>query len=152
MAKIEENVLKLAEPVAADHHCEVVDCEFKKEGNDWYLRVFIDKDGGVGINDCEAVSRELSDVLDRENPISQAYLFEVCSPGLERELKKEREFNHFLGRKVSVKLYAPYEGRKEFTAILEDYKDETAFVRTEEGDLLEIKKTMAAYIRLYAEF
>ena len=152
MSKIEEEVLKLAESVAVQFECSVVDCEYKKEGNDWYLRVFIDKEGGVGIQDCELVSRALSDVLDQQNLIAQAYLFEVCSPGLERELKKEREFLHFLGRKVSVKLYAPLDGHKEFTAVLEDYQNGSAFLRIEKGELLEIKKNMAAYIRLYAEF
>ncbi len=152
MSKIEESVLKLAEPIAAEYQCQIVDCEYKKEGSDWFLRVYIDKDGGVGIEDCEKVSRALSDVLDQENLIAQAYLFEVCSPGLERELKKEREFLHFLGRKVSIKLYAPYNGQKEFVAVLENYQDGTAFVRTEDGKELEITKSMAAYIRLYAEF
>ena len=105
-SKTEQIVLGLAEPVAASEGAYLYDVEYVKEGGIWFLRVYVDKEeGGISLDDCEAISRKLSDVLDREDPISQNYYLEVASPGIERKLKTEEHFNRYLGETVDVGLY-----------------------------------------------
>lgn len=145
--KTEEIVLALAEPIAADEGADVVDVEFKKEGGDWFLRVYIDKDGGVSIDDCENVSRRLSDMLDEKDPIEQNYILEVSSPGADRILKKEREFLYYIGREVDVKLYKASDMGKEFSGTLAGYADKTAEIDCG-GDMIKVPLADAAYIRL----
>ena len=125
--------------------------EYKKEGGMQILRVYIDKEGGVDLDDCEKFSRALEEILDKDDPIEEAYSLEVSSPGLDRQLKKEREFLHYIGRQVEVKLYKETDGRKEFDGILKEYKDKKVYIETE-GEVLEINPKDAAYIRLYFEF
>ena len=152
MSKIEEQTLLVAESIAKEYGCYVVDTQYQKEGSDWYLRVFIDKEGGVSINDCENVSRAVSEALDADDFINQAYMLEVSSPGLERELKKEREFIYYLGRQVNVKLYAPMDGKKEFLAVLEDYKDGNVTLKLTDESEIVLPQKKAASIKLYVEF
>ena len=116
--KTEKEVLALLEPIAEQQGVLVWDIEFKKEGPDYVLRIFLDKEGGISIDDCESVSRALEAVLDEKDPISQAYLLEVSSAGLDRVIKYDFHFEKCMGKKVDVKLFAPIDGSKEFTAVL----------------------------------
>ncbi|MBQ3979396.1 MAG: ribosome maturation factor RimP, partial [Lachnospiraceae bacterium] len=126
---------------------ELVDVEFVKEAGNWYLRAYIDKPGGITIDDCEKVSRTLSDVLDREDYIEEAYYLEVSSPGLTRPLKKAKDYDRNIGRPVDIKLFRAVEGCKEFTAILASYTDDTVCVTLEDGKELTIAKKNISLIR-----
>lgn len=105
--KVTEQVAAFARPVVEEHGCSLWDVEYVREGADWYLRVYIDKEGGVDIADCEAISRALDPILDQQDPIADSYHFEVCSAGLERALKRPQDFQQFLGSPVLVKLFRP---------------------------------------------
>lgn len=134
-------------PILADLNFELVDVEFVKEAGNWYLRAYIDKPGGITIDDCEKVSRTLSDVLDREDYIEEAYYLEVSSPGLTRPLKKAKDYDRNIGRPVDIKLFRTVEGCKEFTAILASYTDDTVCVTLEDGKELTIAKKNISLIR-----
>ena len=123
MSKIETTVSDLAAPVCEELGMTLYDVEYKKEGPDYFLRVYIAKDGGVGIDDCEAVSRQLSDLLDEADPISEAYTLEVSSPGIERLLRKDAHFLGAISEEVELKLFVPMDGKKALSGILTDYKD-----------------------------
>jgi ribosome maturation factor RimP len=118
MKKITDIVSGLAEPVARRHGCELWDVEYVKEAGNWFLRVFIDREGGASLEHCEAVSRELDPILDARDPIPDSYTFEVSSAGAERALKRPSDFERFLGHRVEVKLYRPKDGRKEYLGAL----------------------------------
>lgn len=123
MNKIVQQVYDLALPVAQEQGVEIWDVEYVKEAGQWFLRVYIDKDGGIGINDCEAFSRVLDPILDEADPIEGSYVFEVSSAGAERELKRPSDFEKFIGSDVEVKLYKAVDGRKAFTGKLAGYAD-----------------------------
>ena len=112
--KVTEQVAQFAEPVVQAHGCTLWDVEYVREGGEWFLRLYIDKDGGVDISDCEAISRALDPILDEKDPVPDSYNFEVCSAGLERQLKRPSDFAQFMGSSVSVKLFKPIGGAKEF--------------------------------------
>jgi ribosome maturation factor RimP len=112
--KTAEAVTDLIQPVFKDGSWELVDVTFTKEGNTWYLRIFIDKPGGVGIEDCQIVSREIEQILDENDPIPQSYTLEVSSPGIERPLKKPIDYERFSGKLANINTYAPVEGKKNF--------------------------------------
>lgn len=116
---------ELLKPIADANHVEIYDVEYVKEGSEWYLRCYIDKKEGVSINDCEAVSRALSDELDRTDFIEDAYILEVSSPGLGRTLKKDKHLRKSLLEEVEIKTYKPIEGKKEFTGILKAFDENT---------------------------
>lgn len=118
MAKVTDVVAQLAQPIVAQAGCTLWDVEYVKEAGEWFLRVYIDKEGGVDINDCEAVSRPLSDLLDEADPIQGSYTFEVSSAGLDRPLKKPEHFAACAGQQVDVRFYRPVDGRKEYTGAL----------------------------------
>ena len=118
MAKVTDVVAQLAQPIVAQAGCSLWDVEYVKEAGEWFLRVYIDKEGGVDINDCEAVSRPLSDLLDEADPIQGSYTFEVSSAGLDRPLKKPEHFAACAGQQVDVRFYRPVDGRKEYTGAL----------------------------------
>lgn len=118
MAKVTDVVAKLAQPIVEQAGCTLWDVEYVKEAGEWFLRVYIDKEGGVDINDCEAVSRPLSDLLDEADPIQGSYTFEVSSAGLDRPLKKPEHFAACAGQQVDVRFYRPVDGRKEYTGAL----------------------------------
>lgn len=122
---------ELLAPIAEANGCWIYDVEYIKEGSDWYLRAYIDKESGVSINDCEAVSRALSDKLDEENFISDAYILEVSSPGLGRALKKDRHFEKSIGEEVELKTYKPIDGKKNFSGILRAYDQDTVTIETD---------------------
>lgn len=123
MPKVTDAVAELAKPYVEQAGCTLWDVEYVKEAGEWFLRVYIDKEGGVCIDDCEAVSRPLSDALDEADPIAGSYTFEVSSAGLERALKRPEHFDACMGRQVDVKLYRPVDGRKEYTGALTGYED-----------------------------
>ncbi|WP_281975556.1 ribosome maturation factor RimP [Halobacillus litoralis] len=119
---------RLVHPILDEMDLELVDIEYKKEGQNWYLRVFIDKEGGVDIEECGQVSEQLSEKLDEEDPIEIPYFLEVASPGAERPLKSEADFTKFVGEYVYMKLYEPIDGEKEFEGTLKSFEDSTAVV------------------------
>lgn len=152
MSKIEELTQELATPIAQQIGCEVIEAEYKKEGSDYYLRVYLDREeGGVDLDACEFVSRRLEEELDRLDPIKDAYYLEVCSPGLDRPLKRDKDFARFMGADVEVKLFASKDGKKEFDGVLTGYEDGTVTV-TCGGKELSFSKKDAAYVRLAVKF
>ncbi len=152
----EQLVFEIAKPIADENNCNIWDVRFEKEGASWYLRVFIDREGGVNIDHCEAISRPLSDILDEKDPISQSYFLEVGSAGIERELIRENHFKASLGKLVKIKLFKPLDGVKEFTAILSEYNKEnlrlSCPVETGEENAREIPLSDIASVRLYDDF
>ncbi len=151
MAKVTDAVAALALPVVESAGCSLWDVEYVKEAGAWYLRVYIDKEGGVSIDDCEAVSRPLSDLLDQADPIEGSYTFEVSSAGADRALKKPEHFARFQGAEVEVKLYRPKEGRKEYVGLLRDYQDGAVTLETA-GQKAVFTKQEVALVRLYPRF
>ncbi len=144
-----ETVWKLAAPIAAGLGLSVWDVRFLKEGADWFLRIFIDKEGGVGIEDCENMSRAINGPLDELDPIDRPYCLEVSSPGIDRELVRAEHFQAFLGSAVHVKLIRPLEdGRRELTAVLEDYRENAMVLQTEEGVTISLAARDASSVRL----
>ena len=123
MSKITDKVSALARPVVEANGCTLWDVEYVREAGTWYLRVFIDKEGGVSINDCEAISRALDPILDEADPISESYVFEVGSAGAERELKRPSDYEFFMGHEVELRLYQPMDGQKSFVGTLEGYEN-----------------------------
>ena len=149
--KVTEKVRLLAEPVVAARGCELWDVEYVREGGEWYLRVYIDKEGGVDIADCEAISRTLDPILDEADPIPDSYIFEVCSAGLERVLKRPADFERFMGADVLVRLYRPRDGAKEFAGVLAGYSDGDVTVTL--GDTpITFTKAEIAQVRLRVDF
>ena len=147
MAKVTDTVAALARPIVEEKGCSLWDVEYVKEAGEWFLRLYIDKPDGVGIDDCEAVSRPVSDLLDETDPIQGSYTFEVSSAGLERALRRPEHFAACMGRKVDVKLYRPLEGKREFTGLLENYQDGNVTV-----DGRTFEKKDVAQVRLHADF
>lgn len=141
----------LLSPIAQANHVEIYDVEYVKEGSDWYLRAYIDKPEGVDINDCENVSRALSDALDTEDFISDAYILEVSSPGLGRTLKKDKHLEKSLGREVELKTYKPIDKCKEFAGILKAYDKDTVTITMEEKEKV-FQRTDVALIHLAFDF
>lgn len=139
-------------PLLAEHNFELVDVEYVKEGGNWYLRAYIDKEGGITVDDCEVISRTLSDWLDREDFIADSYTLEVSSPGLGRPLKKDKDFERSLWEAVELRLYKPRDKQKEFAGILKGYDRETVTVETEDGREEVFARQELALIRLAFDF
>ena len=148
MAKVTEAVAALALPAVEAAGCTLWDVEYVKEAGVWFLRLYIDKEGGVSIDDCEAVSRPVSDLLDEADPIEGSYTFEVSSAGADRALKKPEHFTRFRGSEVEVKLYRPREGRKEFVGLLRNYEDGAVTLEMN-GEEAVFTKQEIALVRLY---
>lgn len=148
----EQRTEELIMPLIKEHSFELVDVEFVKEGSDWYLRLYIDKEGGITINDCELVSRALSDMLDQEDYISESYILEVSSPGLGRPLKKDKDFNRSIGSEVEVRLFRAIEKKKEFTGVLKSFDKENVTIELENETELVIERSNIALIRLAFDF
>ena len=142
----EDKTTALVTPILEEHGFELVDVEYVKEAGTWYLRAFIDKPGGITIDDCEVVSRALSDRLDEEDFIDDAYVLEVSSPGLTRPLRKPKDFERNIGKPVDIRLFRAVGGRKEFTADLVAYTDTTVTV-AEDGVEQEIERKNISQIR-----
>lgn len=151
MKKVTEIVTELAAPVAAEFGCELWDTEYVREAGQWFLRLYLDKDGGVDILDCENVSRRVSDLLDQADPIEGSYIFEVSSAGAERQLKRPSDFEKFLGSPVLLKTYQNRDGRKEFPGVLKEY-DGGAVVLEMGKQELRFEKNEVAMVRLRIVF
>jgi ribosome maturation factor RimP len=147
----ESRTEELLTPIAEKYGVEIYDIEYVKEGADWYLRAYIDKSEGVNIIDCENVSRALSDVLDAEDYISDAYILEVSSPGLGRTLKKDRHLEKSLGEEVEIRTYKPVDKRKEFSGILKAFDKDTITIEEEAGERV-FARADTALIRLAIDF
>ena len=149
--KVTEIVEKFAKPIVEQHGCTLWDVEYVREGSERFLRLYLDKDGGVDITDCEAISRAVDPLLDQYDPIPESYHFEVCSAGLERALKRPGDFQRFMGSPITVKLYRPRNGLKEIPGILRGYED--GRVTVEAGkETITFTKSEVALVRLRVEF
>ncbi len=144
--KVEDIVFDIAKPIVDRHSFELVDIEYLKEGPEWYLRIFIDKEGGITIDDCQVVSEELSEKLDEIDPISHGYIFEVSSPGIDRPLKTERDYEKNVGKLLEVKFYKPYEGKKVIEGLLKEYSQENVTIDVN-GLSLVLNKELIALIK-----
>ena len=149
--KVTEQVAQFAEPVVRAHGCTLWDVEYVREGGEWFLRLYIDKDGGVDISDCEAVSRAVDPILDEKDPIPDSYNFEVCSAGLERQLKRPSNFEQFMGSAVTVKLFKAVNGAKEYAGTLTGYNDGAVTIEAA-GTTYTFQKNEVAQVRLRVEF
>ena len=149
--KVTELVASFAEPIVKQHGSELWDVEYVREGSEYFLRLYLDKEGGVDINDCEAISRAVDPILDEKDPIQGSYHFEVCSAGLERALKRPSDFEQFMGSPILIKLYRPKNGLKEFPAILRGYEDGKITV-TAGKETITFEKSEVALVRLRVEF
>ena len=139
---------QLIQPLIDANNFELVDVEFVKEGSDWYLRVYIDKDGGITVDDCELISRAFNEILDREDYISEQYIFEVSSPGLMRPLKKEKDYKRRVGKLIDIKLYKPVDKCKEFTGVLDSYDKDTVTIKMDDDTQKTFDRSNLAMIRL----
>lgn len=148
----EKKITELLLPIVEEKGLELADVEFVKEGPNWYLRVYLDKDGGITIEDCEVVSRALDKKIDEADPIQQAYILEVSSPGIDRPLKRPEDFVKYAGEIVDIKLYKPFEGSKEFQGELKGMEDKIITILNEAGQELEFAQKDVASIRLAVIF
>ena len=149
--KVTEFVESFARPIVESLGCSLWDVEYVREGSEYFLRLYIDKESGVDITDCEAISRAVDPILDEKDPIPESYHFEVCSAGLERALKRPSDFERFMGSPITVKLYRPRNGLKEVPGILRGYED--GRVTAECGkETITFEKSEVALVRLRVEF
>ena len=150
----EQKAEAMLAPIVESNGFELVDVEYVKEGSMWYLRAYIDKPGGITVNDCEAVSRRLSDILDEKDFIEDSYVLEVSSPGLGRPLKKEKDYKRNLGKEVEIRTYRMVDKKKEFTGLLDsyDYEAGTVTIELEDGTMKTFEKGDIALIRLAFDF
>lgn len=139
-------------PLMEEHNFELVDVEYVKEAGTWYLRAYIDKEGGITVDDCEVINRRLSDWLDEEDFIEESYILEVSSPGLGRPLKKEKDFARSIGKEVEVKLYKAFNKQKDYTGVLEAYDKDTVTLGMEDGSQIVFDRPDIALIRLAFDF
>ena len=149
--KVTEQVESFAKPIVESFGCSLWDVEFVREGSEQYLRLYVEKEGGIDIEDCEKIHRAVDPILDEKDPIPTSYHFEVCSAGLERTLKRPGDFERFLGSPILVKLYRPRNGLKEIPAILRGYED--GCITVEAGkETIQFQKSEVALVRLRVEF
>lgn len=135
-------------PILTENNFELYDLEFVKEGANWYLRIFIDRPGGVTIDDCELVSRSIEAILDKNDPIPQAYFLEVSSPGIDRALKKEADYERYAGQLVDIKLYKAIGSRKEYQGTLRGLVDGMVTIEDEDGEMRRFKREELVFCRL----
>ncbi|MGN1166277.1 MAG: ribosome maturation factor RimP [Lachnospiraceae bacterium] len=148
----EQKTEEILTPIVDEYGFELVDVEYVKEGGTWYLRAYIDKPGGISIDDCEIVSRRLSDILDEKDFIDDSYIMEVSSPGLGRPLKKEKDFKRSLGEEVEIRTYRMIDKQKEFTGILKAYDENTVTIALDDETNKTFEKGDIALIRLAFDF
>lgn len=141
--ELEAFVTDVSEEIAEDMGFELVDVEYVKEGTSMFLRVYLDKEGGIGIDDCQAFSRRLSPILDEKDPVDENYFLEVSSPGLDRPLKKEKDFMRSIGKDVEIGTYAPVDGRKSFTGELIAFDDESVTIKEEDKEIKLLRKDIS---------
>lgn len=143
---------ELIAPIIDEHGFELIDVEYVKEGSNYYLRVFIDKPGGITVDDCEVVSRSFNEILDREDFIDDSYIFEVSSPGLGRPLKKDRDFERSIGEEVDIKLYRAIDKSKDYTGILKAWSADSVEIEFVDGSVKSFERKDIALIRLAFDF
>ena len=143
---------ELITPILDRMNFELVDVVYVKEGGTWYLRAYIDKEGGITVNDCEAVAREMNEILDKEDFVEDSYVFEVSSPGLGRPLKKEKDYVRSMGKEVEIRTYRAINREKEFYGILSAYDENTVTIKTEDETEMTFEKSDIALIRLAFDF
>ena len=148
----ESRTEELLAPIAEVNQVEIYDVEYVKEGSNWYLRAYIDKEGGIAVDDCEVISRILSDWLDKTDFIEDSYILEVSSPGLGRPLKKEKDFARSIGKEVDIRLYRARDKQKDFTGILTEYDKDSVTIETEDETRLTFERADIALIRLAFDF
>ena len=148
----EKQTEELLEPIVAEQGFELVDVEYVKEAGNWYLRAYIDKPGGITVDDCEVVSRRFSDILDEKDYIEDSYIFEVSSPGLGRPLKKEKDFIRSVGQEVEIRTYRAINRQKEFVGILKEFDQNTVTISYEDDSTQTFEKSEIALIRLALDF
>ena len=148
----EQRTEELLLPIIEEYQFELVDVEYVKEGGNWYLRAYIDKEGGITVDDCELVSRRMSDLLDEKDFVEESYIFEVSSPGLGRPLKKEKDYQRSLGKEVEIRTCKAIEKEKEFYGLLKSYDETTVTIEMEEDKEMIFAKTDIALIRLAFDF
>ncbi len=147
----EKKTEDLVMPLINENNFELVDVEYVKEASTYYLRIYIDKEGGIAVDDCELISRALSDKLDEKDFISDAYILEVSSPGLGRPLKKEKDFARSIGKEVEIKLYKAINKQKDFEGVLKSYTDKEITIESDGNDIV-LERTDIALIRLAFDF
>ncbi len=150
-SKLEASVFEMATPIAEECGCYIYDIEYAKEGKNRYLRIFADKDGGISLDDCEAISRRMSDVLDEKDPIKENYVLEVSSPGIERKLKNPEHFKRYLGEVVEIGLFKPVNDSKTILAELVAFEDGNITVSID-GEEMSIMQSETTYVKLHFEF
>ena len=148
----EQKAEALAEPIVSSFGFELVDVEYVKEAGTWYLRLYIDKEGGITIDDCETVSRLFSDKLDEEDFIDDSYIMEVSSPGLGRPLKKEKDFKRSIGKEVEIRTYRPIDKQKEFFGVLTAYDESHVTITLDDQETRVFERAGIALIRLAFDF
>lgn len=148
----EKKTEKLLEPMLLSHQFELYDVEYVKEGGNWFLRVYIDKENGITVEDCEIVSRALSDLLDKHDFIPDSYILEVSSPGLGRQLKRDKHFEKSIGEEVELKLYKAINKKKEFVGILSAFDQDTITLELEDGTSVVFNRPDIAIVRLTFDF
>ena len=148
----EQKTEKLLEPLLTENHFELYDIEYVKEGGNWFLRAYIDKENGITVDDCELVSRALSDLLDKHDFIPDSYILEVSSPGLGRQLKRDKHFEKSIGEEVEIKLYKAINKKKDFVGILTAFDQDTITIELEDGSTMEISRSDIAIVRLTFDF
>lgn len=148
----EQRTEELITPILERNQFELVDVEYVKEGSEWYLRAYIDKEGGITVNDCTLVAREMNEILDKEDYVEGSYIFEVSSPGLGRPLKKEKDYVRAMGKNLEIRTYRAINKEKEFYGILKSYDNETVTIETENAEDLTFAKKEIALIRLAFDF
>ena len=148
----EQKTEEILQPIVDANGFELVDVEYVKEGGTWYLRAYIDKPGGITVDDCELVSRAANDILDEKDFVEDSYVFEVSSPGLGRPLKKEKDFARSIGEGVEIRTFRPINRQKEFVGILNAYDKEAVTIELEDGEIMQISRSDIALIRLAFDF
>ena len=148
----EQRTEELIMPIIEQNQFELVDVEYVKEGGTWYLRAYIDKPGGITVDDCELVSRAANDILDEKDFVEDSYVFEVSSPGLGRPLKKEKDFARSIGEEVEIRTFRPINRQKEFYGILDAYDKETVTIELDDEEKMQINRSDIALIRLAFDF
>ncbi len=148
----EQKTEELLAPIIEEYQFELVDVEYVKEGGNWYLRAYIDKEGGITVDDCELVSRRMSDLLDEKDFIEESYIFEVSSPGLGRPLKKEKDYQRSMGERLEIRTYRAINKQKEFYGILKSFDAATVMIVLDDGTEMTFAKSEIALIRLAFDF
>ncbi len=150
-SKTEKNVHSIVSPIAEENGCFVYDVEYVKEGGHWYLRIYVDREGGITLDECEAISRATSSILDEKDPISQNYFLEVSSPGIERKLRQEEHFEMYKGEMVDIGLYKAQNGSKNLCGELLGLEGDELSINLE-GETVTIKLNETTYVKLHFEF